>query len=141
MAYRWLPILFPKTPRNFSGRRFVRMTLRGLHLLSAGTLIGGHVFNQPDTLLEPWLYPAVISGSLILMTDIYASMVVLFELRGVLVLLKIGLLLLVPVFESMSILLLVTILMIGVFGSHMQKHYRHKVLLLNNYLTPDEING
>ena len=134
-------LLFPACPRDFPFRRTVRILLRTAHVLTAGVLLGGHIFHQQPAVLEPWLWATVISGLLVLATDIHASLAVLFELRGIAVLLKIILLFLIPVFWEERILLLVIILMVGVISSHMPKRYRHKLVLFQNRIAPDQRNG
>ena len=91
--------------------------------------------------IEPWLYASVFSGLAIFITDLHASMAVLFELRGLLLLIKVVLLLLIPMFWSMRLALLVTVLFIGAIGSHMPKHWRHKVLFFERHIVPDERSG
>lgn len=96
-------VLFPKEPRNLPFRRTIRILFRALHIMTAGILLGGHVFNQPVALLEPWLWATVITGTIILLTDLHSSLAILFEIRGIAVLMKIILLLLVPVFWEQRI--------------------------------------
>ena len=98
--------------------------------MAMGILLGGHVFSQPVLILEPWLWVTVITGAVILFTDLHSSLIVLFELRGIAILIKIILLLLVPVFWEQRIALLVCILIVGAISSHMPKRYRHKSFIL-----------
>ncbi len=86
-----MSMLFPEPHRTFPFRRTVRTALRSIHILTIGTLLGGHIFNQPVELLEPWLWGSVISGLLLLATDLHASMEALYQIHGVIVLAKVGL--------------------------------------------------
>ncbi len=133
--------LFPKEPRDFSYRRGVRIALRAAHIFTAGTLLGGYIFDQPVAVLEPWLFGTVISGFLLLATDLHASLAVLLELRGLGVLVKLVLLALVPVFWDAHISLLIAALMIGAVTSHMPGKYRHKVILFRDHIVPDQRRG
>ena len=133
--------LFPNQPRSFPYRRAVLSILRALHILTTGILLGGHIFNQPEQLIEPWLYLAVFSGLAIFATDLHASVAVLFELRGLLLLSKIILLLSIPLFWHLRIPILITVLFIGAIGSHMPKHWRHKVIFFERHIVPDERSG
>ncbi len=133
--------LFPDTPREFPLRRSVRTTLRTAHILAAGTLLGGHVFNQPATALEPWLVATVASGLVLLATDLHASLAVLFELRGLGMVLKLVLVALVPAFWDARLPLLVAALIIGVVVSHLPKRYRHALWLLRGRIVPDRRSG
>lgn len=141
LRYRIFPLLFPATPRNFPLRRWVRILLRSLHIITAGILLGGHVFDQPVTVLEPWLWGTVISGVFILITDLHASFAVLLELRGIAVVIKTILLLLIPLFWEERRVLLILALVIGVVSSHMPKQYRHKLLFRNSRITTDMRSG
>lgn len=127
---RLLTILFPDKPRYLPFRITIRIFFRSLHILSIGVLLGGHVFNQPTAILEPWLWASVITGSIILLTDLHSSFAILFELRGIAILLKITLLLLIPVFWEQRVAILVVILFIGAISSHLPKRYRHRLFIL-----------
>ena len=133
--------LIPNHPRDFPFRRSIRISFRTIHIFTAGVLLGGHIFNQPINILEPWLWATVISGLIILLTDMHASMAVLFEIRGVAVLIKIILILLVPVFWEHRILLLLSALVIGAVSSHMPKRYRHKLIFFQRQFQPDLRGG
>ena len=135
------PLLFPVTPRDFPLRRSVRITLRAIHVLTASILLGGYVFDQSAAVLEPWLWGTVISGILILVTDLHASFAVLFEVRGIAVLIKAILLVLITVFWEERIMLLLFALIIGVVSSHMPKQYRHKVLFIDKQIISDTRSG
>ncbi|MCH8263630.1 MAG: hypothetical protein IIA77_11430 [Proteobacteria bacterium] len=138
---QFLSYLFPNKPRDLPFRRTIRISFRTLHILAAGVLLGGHIFNQPIAILEPWLWATVITGIIILLTDLHASLAVVFEVRGLAVLIKVILLLLVPVFWEQRIALLISILAIGAISSHMPKQYRHKILFFQKQVTPDQRSG
>lgn len=133
--------LFPTVPRDFTFRRGVRIGLRALHIFTASTLLAGYIFDQPVAVLEPWLFATVISGFLLLATDLHASLAVLLEVRGLAVFAKLVLMALVPVFWDARITLLLVAFVIGVVGSHMPGQYRHKVLLFRNHIVPDQRRG
>lgn len=126
---RCISALFPPAPRDFPFRRAVRIGLRALHILTAGTLLGGHIFAQPPDVLLPWLAGAVLTGILLLATDLHASCAFLLEARGVAVLVKLAVLGLVAVFPDAAVALLVAVVLIGAVSSHLPKRYRHRVVL------------
>ncbi len=134
-------VIFPQDPRDFAYRRVIRIALRATHILCAGVLLGGWIFTQPVNELEPWLIATVLTGLLIMTTDLHASASVFFEIRGLAVILKIGLLLVIPFYPYFSIPVLVSALFIGVFASHMPKRYRHKILFFEKYFVPDQRSG
>lgn len=130
-------MLLPDQPRDFPYRRWVRMSFRALHIFAIGVLIGGHVFDQSVALLMPWLIFAVTSGVLLLVTDLVASCAVLFEARGLAIVAKLVLLVLVPVFWDARVFILAVVLVIGVFFSHMPGKYRHRVMIAKKWVTAD----
>ena len=130
--------LFPNTPRNFPFRRSVRIGLRTVHIFTSGTLLGGYIFQQPLTVLEPWLLGSIISGLLLFATDLYASASILFELSGLAVISKLVLLAILPFFWDARISLLVIILVIGSVSSHLPKRYRHRILYCRHFIIPEK---
>ncbi len=121
--------LFPREPRDFPLRRTVRIGLRSLHILTAGTFVGGHIFAQPADLLAPWFTSAMVTGFLLLLTDLHASCAFLLEARGISVLIKLIVLGSVAVFPEQTLPLLVAVVMIGAISSHLPKRFRHHVML------------
>jgi hypothetical protein len=128
--------LFPTSPREFSHRRSVRIALRTTHILATGVFLGGHIFGADAGRIEPWLWFSIISGLLLFATDLHASFTTLFEVHGVMVILKILLLIAVPMFWEYRVELLITILVIGSISSHMPGRYRHRLVLFSDRLAP-----
>ncbi len=120
-----MSLLFPDEPRTFPFRRTLRTFLRTIHIFTIGTLVGGHIFDQPPELLEPWLWGSVISGFLLLATDMHASMNVFYQMHGLVVVIKVALLGLIPVFWDYRVAILVLVLVIGSVSSHMPGRFRH----------------
>jgi hypothetical protein len=129
-----LAILFPPEPRSFPFRRTVQIALRTLHLFCAGVLVGAYLFSQPEEILNTWVLATVASGLMLLSTDLHASMIYLFEGRGLAVLVKISLTSLISVLPQHALPLLLSIFMIGSFSSHAPRRYRHKLSRLGNKL-------
>ncbi len=134
-------LLFPETPRGLPGGRWVRMTLRVLHILVTGTLLGGHVFGQSQETLLPWLVAVVISGGLLLAQDLYATFAALCELRGLLIFIKCLLVALVALLWEVRVVLLILALALGVYGSHMSGKLRHRLLWLRDRVEVDRSKG
>ncbi len=134
-------VLFPSEPRSFPFRRGIRTLLRALHILTTGVLLGGHIFVQSQEALMPWLWGSILTGLILLATDLYASCAILLEARGVAVVVKIGLMMLVPVMWEQRIFLLVSALMIGAVSSHLPRTYRHRLLFLKDKIVVDQRRG
>ncbi len=84
---------------------------------------------------------SIISGLLLFATNLLASFTALFEVHGVMVILKTGLLAAVPLFWNHRVALLIIILVIGGISSHMPGRYRHKLLLYPTRLAPYQQRG
>jgi hypothetical protein len=136
-----LNVLFPHEPRDFPYRRSVRAALRALHILTAGTLVGGHIFAQPDQVLMPWLVAATATGVLLLLSDLHASLAIVFEMRGLAMFIKLFLLGLIAFWPDAAVPLLVTVVLIGAISSHLPKYYRHKLLFMRDWVVSDRRSG
>ena len=133
--------LLPVEPRDFPGRRVSRSILRTLHILGGGVLIGAYLFHQDAATIELWYLLATVSGLLLFLTDLHASFAVLFEWRGLSIVSKIGLLLLMPLLPGLEVPILVLILVIGSLSSHLSRRFRHRLWLQWADLAQDERHG
>ena len=122
-------ILCPDPPRRVPAQRLLGLTLRTAHLLSVGTLLGGHVFAVDAERLVPFLAAAIVTGGGMIALELVSTCMWLFTGKGLAVTLKLGLLLLVPVFWDQRVLILVAVTVIAGYGSHMSARFRHYSLL------------
>ena len=137
----WQQKLFPENPRDFPGRRLSRSVLRAVHILGGGVLIGAYLFDQPAEVIQVWFRVATVSGMLLFLTDLHASLTIVFEWRGASIMAKIGLLLLVPLFPGYEISILVSILAIGSLSSHLSRRFRHRLWWAVPGIKADERHG
>ncbi len=120
-------VLFPKTFREFPHRRLILNGLRALHILCLCMLVGGFFFEQDQSLLQPWFIGTLVSGLGIFLIDLYGSCIALFEVRGVSVLVKFGLLGLWPFLErDGQLVLLVALIIFSSLLSHSTRSLRHR---------------
>jgi hypothetical protein len=133
--------LLPDQPRDFPGRRMTRSILRTAHILGGGVLIGAYLFQQSPDIIYAWYITATLSGLLLFLTDLHASFAVLFEWRGLSILSKISLLLLLPFLPGLEVAILVLILTIGSLSSHLSRKFRHRLWLSLPNITQDERHG
>lgn len=134
-------LFLPELPRDFPGRRMTRSVLRTLHILGGGVLVGAYLFQQPDAVVHTWYIIATLSGLLLFLTDLHASFAVLFEWRGLSIISKIALLLLLPLMPGYEIAILVLILTIGSLSSHLSRRFRHRLWLPLPGLVQDQRRG
>lgn len=124
---RWC---FPAEPRHLPGSRAISIAFRTVHLAALGFLIGGHAFGIAADRLLPMLYVTIGSGVGLIALEVYALGLPWFVMgKGAMVVLKIVVLLLVPLFWERRVALLLAVLAIGSVGSHMPARFRHAVLV------------
>ncbi len=134
-------LLLPDNPRDFPGRRLTRSVLRTVHILGGGVLIGAYLFQQPQGVIHAWYMAAAVSGLLLFLTDLHASFAVIFEWRGLSIVSKIGLLLLLPLMPGFEVPILVLILTIGSLSSHLSRKFRHRLWIKLPNIAQDERHG
>ena len=88
-----------------------------------------------------WWIGTLISGVLLFATDLHASLATLVEVRGAVVLVKLGLLLLVPAAGDNAQWVLAVVLIVGAVSSHLPGRYRHRVWLLRDRVRIDTRRG
>lgn len=131
--------LFPQKMRFLLGNRAISIALRTLHLAAFGILLGGHTFGVDVEKLLPYLYLTILSGLGLIALEVYAvGLYWLILGKGIMVLLKLGLLLLIPFFWEARVPLLLLVVAIASVGSHMPARYRHYSLLHRRVINPEE---
>ena len=124
-----LNLLFPAQRRHLARRRLWQGLLRALHIVCFSLLTGGLFVGQSVDGLYPWLLGTVISGLLLLALDMYSSCFVLFEVRGISVLIKIPLVAVLPaVDEQFALGLLILLIVLSTLVSHATRGLRHRCL-------------
>jgi len=133
---RWF---FPEQMRFLPGARALSIALRTLHLVAFGVLLGGHTFAvDPEKLLLS-LYLTILSGLGLIALEVYAVGLYWLVLgKGIMVLLKLALLLLIAFFWEARVVLLVLVVGIASVGSHMPSRYRHYSILHRGVIEPGQ---
>ena len=122
-------LLFPDPPRRLPAHRLLSVALRTAHLLSVGTLLGGHVFDVDPERIVPFLVAAILTGTGMMALELASTCAWMFAGKGLAVALKLGLLGLVPLFWEQRVALLIAVTIVAGFGSHMSARFRHFSLL------------
>ena len=117
-------------------RRALNIAFRTCHLGAVSILLGGHFFGVEPAKLYPALGFSVATGVGLIVLESYGSWVWWVQGRGVAVLIKLGLLCLVPVFWSWRVPILLMILVIASVGSHMPSRYRYYSFLHRRVISP-----
>jgi hypothetical protein len=136
---RWL---LPERMRFLPRSRAMSIALRTLHLSAFGMLLGGHAFGvEADRLLAP-LYLTIASGLGMMALEIYAvGLYWLLLGKGIMVLVKLTLLLVIPFFWEARVALLLLVMGIASVGSHMPARYRHYSFLHRGVIEPGQSLG
>jgi hypothetical protein len=123
-------LIFPREPRSFPGRRGLKILLRAVHVLCAGVLTGGYVLGVSTQTTTPWLTATLVSGTVILLLDLLESGVFLLQLRGWIVLAKIGTLATLPWLGALpAAWLLGAMMLFSVLSSHAPSRARYFIPL------------
>ena len=125
---RGLSILFPREPRRLPGHRAIKILFRATHVPCAGILAGAYLFGAAGALREQWLLATIATGFLILFVDLFESGVFLLQVRGLVLILKLGLLGALPQSEGRAAWILAILLAISVLASHAPGRIRYFVV-------------
>jgi len=129
--------VFPERMRFLSGSRVMSIALRTLHLAAFGMLLGGHAFTLDGDRLIPYLWVTIVSGLGLIALEIYAvGLYWVFLGKGIMVLVKLALLLVIPFFWEARVALLLLVMGIASIGSHMPARYRHYSILHRQVVEP-----
>lgn len=112
-------------PPAMSLVRLSNIVLRTAHIAVGGILVGGHVFKiEPDHLIL-YIYLTVVTGMVLMTIEAYPSWRYWAEGRGALVVVKALLLCSIPWMWEARVPILLSVVAIGSFGSHMPRRFRH----------------
>jgi len=137
--FRWF---LPEQMRFVPGTRAISIALRTLHLAAFGILLGGHAFGVEAEKLLPYLYLTILSGLGLIALEVYAAgLYWLFLGKGIMVLVKLAILLVIPFFWEARVVLLLLVVGIASVGSHMPSRYRHYSVLHRRVVGPEESLG
>ncbi len=127
-------ILFPKEYRVFRHKRLIIIFFRTVHILCFSVLVGGIFFAQDKALLSPWFLGTILSGMGMFLIDMYGSCILLFEVRGVAILVKLLMLALLPFLsQTGQVTLLVIVIILSSYISHTTGKIRHKNLISEEF--------
>ena len=119
-------------------RRFWNILFRTLHLTAFGLVLGGAAFHVEPARVTPALIATIMTGALLVMLEIHDDPRWPFLGKGLFVLGKLVLLLLVPVFPGACVPLLIAIVVLAAVGAHMPRRFRHYSVLERRVVSCDE---
>ncbi len=123
MSYKkWL---FPPESRYLPGQRWMNIGLRTLHLIGVAGLGAGFLYPAADEQWRLYLYIALFSGTALSLLFVYSNAIWLLQLRGQAILLKVGLLGLIPVVPGLRLELFLAVVVISGFFAHAPAKLRY----------------
>ena len=118
-------LFFPQPLRDFRGQRWVRISIRTLHLISMGLLVGGVARGAAPADLQWEVWSTLLTGLAFVAVELYGSCIWLFQLKGWAVIVKMLLLASVLAAPHSALPLLIVAIVIGGISSHMPGKYRY----------------
>lgn len=120
---------FPDEPRDFPGRRGLKITLRGVHVLFAGIFTASYLFEVTPDVRTTWFLCTLVSGLAILLLDLHESAAFLLQVRGIFVMIKLTVLAVFPALGEARFAVLCALMVLSVISSHAPGSIRHRVVL------------
>lgn len=118
--------LFPQVYRVFPYKRLILGILRALHILCLTVLVGGIYFQQSSDLLFIWVVGTIVTGIAMFLLELYASLILIFEVQSLAIIIKILLLsFLFLVALSDRIYVLMGLIIFSSLISHANRNIRH----------------
>jgi len=111
--------------RRSNWPKYLDLVLRVCHVVTSSVLFGGLVWAVPFARLVTWHYLAIATGAALIITAICRSRHWPYQGRGVAAWLHTGALWLVHIRPETMMPVLVTVLVLGVTGSHLPGNIRH----------------
>jgi hypothetical protein len=114
------------TGGGFPPARAWNIAARTAHIAVMSVLVGGHAFDVPAARLYPLLWLTILTGAaLVVLEALSVRLVWMFQGRGLAVLSKLALLLVVPFAWTHRLALLMAVIVLASVGSHMPARYRY----------------
>jgi hypothetical protein len=119
-------------------KRWTKISLRTLHLVSVAGVGGGVLFALEKDLWLYYWWLALVSGALMMLMDITANTVWVVQIRGVAIIVKLMLLLLLGYHPGWDNFLLVTMIIISAVISHAPGKVRYYSLYHRRVINSDQ---
>jgi len=134
-------VVCPEPPRVIPAHRLLSVALRTAHLMTFGTLVGGHLFEVDPSRLFPFLVATILSGGGLMALEMASTCAWLFMGKGLAVLAKLLLLASIPLLWEHRVVLLLLVVAVASVGAHMPARFRHYSLLSGEIEEPARDTG
>ena len=121
--------LFPADYRTFRGKRVLNIGLRTAHLIGTAGVGGGFLYQAPRESWLPYLALTIGSGLALALLELLSNAIWLIQLRGLAIVVKLGLLACLPHVEGYQAhALVLSVILSGIF-SHAPGRIRYFSIL------------
>ena len=110
--------LFPSENRTFKYERWVKISLRTLHLIGVAGIGAGAFFHVPHYQWQGFSILTSLSGILFILLEVWGDGIWLIQLRGVFLYIKIIFLLCIPLLPAYESIILIIVISIASIISH-----------------------
>jgi len=118
-------LIFPENSRGFPGMRWVNITLRTLHLIGIAGIGGAYLYTIEGREWMPYLWLTLFSGFGLMGISVYSNGIWLLQLRGVVILVKLFLLLIVTLMPQVSFPLIILVIILSGVVAHAPGNLRY----------------
>lgn len=105
-------------PRPLSGKRWLDIALRSLHLVGLLGVGGGMVYDVAMSEVLPWLWLTALTGLAMVSLSLWSNRRWLRQLRGIAILVKLVILALIPLFPEQGVGLLIGVTLLSGVVAH-----------------------
>lgn len=120
-----LSTLFPKQSRSFAGQRWVKITVRTIHLIGIAGIGGGLLYPSPEPFWKPFMVVTILSGIAFVSLEIWSNGVWIIQVRGWAIFTKLIILLYLFASTGHEMLLTFAIIIISGIISHAPGNLRY----------------
>ncbi|MCL1074630.1 hypothetical protein [Shewanella dokdonensis] len=132
----------PHAERFFQLKRFTKTTLRGLHILGVVGAGGGILLQVADKQWLNYWIMAMVTGCLLMLWEIVRDWRWLIQMKGVLTLVKLGILMCFTIIPEYKPALVTIIILLSVFVTHGPSSLRHYSIIHRRQIhSKEEIKG
>lgn len=118
-------LMFPENSRGFPGMRWVNISLRTLHLIGIAGIGGAYFYTVDGNAWMPYLWLTLFSGFSLMGISVYSNGIWLIQLRGLAILIKLLLLLMVTAIPQASLPLIILVIILSGVVAHAPGNLRY----------------
>jgi hypothetical protein len=118
-------VTIPEKKKRPAWTRILDIVLRTAHVAGTSVLFGGAICGVSLYRLYSWHFIALVTGCGLIASEIYHNRHWLYQGRGVMVLIHVGLLGVIRLQPDLLKPILTVVLISGMAGSHMPKKFRY----------------